>query len=705
MSETRSVIEAPRLAPETRAQMLGALYDAAYAQTMPRDQFDAQVGGKSDMDIANATYRQFYEGRLPRNEFNQRVGLTSAQGSTRAAILQGMSFGLSDEILAGGAGVVQGVADLVRGRGLGGFSAGYNDALTAQRQNLEVFRQNNPYLGAGLEIAGGVVGGGAAAGRALAGEAPTAARTIATAAGAGALQGFGQGEGVADRAVGAATGAALGAGFAAALPAVLRVGQGVIGRIGQAAGIGNSDEAAATMLLRAMQDDGLTPAQAVARISEWRSTGAKPETLFDIAGENTRRLARTAAGRTGPGTERAVNFLTERQGAQAGRIADDAAGGLGQNADDFFARRQALVQQRSTEAAPWYERAFRIQVQPNEYARVARFVEDPIGQEAMRKGLRVIELEHLARGEPFNPAAYGVRRVNGELAPVEGQTPNMRLLDAVKRGFDEIVEGFRDSTSGRLNLNQYGRAVDQSRAAYRNELAGMFHPYRRALEAWSGPSQGLDALARGRDLFNIRDAEAARAAVSVRRNPTEADFFRLGAAQAIQERIASATDGADAVKRIFGTPAKRALLRAAFPDDVSFNQFATQMQREAAMYRNAQFVSPRTGSQTQLRASDAEDFGSVAADAAIAAVVPGQSVLGALAGAGRGAMARAQGVTPAIGDALTQRLFASDTPQMVATLRELQTRRLRQMAADTAAARTRGVAYPALTSGGVAGVE
>ena len=81
MSESRTVLEAPRLAPETRAQMLGALYDAAYSRAMPREQFDAQVGTKSDLEIANATYRQFYDGRMPRNEFNRTVGLTSAQVS------------------------------------------------------------------------------------------------------------------------------------------------------------------------------------------------------------------------------------------------------------------------------------------------------------------------------------------------------------------------------------------------------------------------------------------------------------------------------------------------------------------------------------------------------------------------------------------------------------------------------------------------
>jgi hypothetical protein len=466
------------------------------------------------------------------------------------------------------------------------------------------------------------------------------------------------------------------------------------------------------MLLRAMEQDGLTPGQAMARLNQWRTTGAKPETLFDIAGENTRRLARTAAGRVGPGTERAVTFVAERQEGQAGRIANDAAAGLGQSADDFFARRQGLLQQRSTEAAPRYEAAFsRIVPTEDEVARLLPAIQDRIGQDALQRGLRVLEVENIGPRlrdgsvAPFNPADYGVTRgENGEWVVTNGFR-NLRLLDAVKRGYDEIVEGFRDPTTGRLNLNDYGRAVNDARAAYVAAMREMFPRYGGALDAWAGPSQSLDALARGRDVFNMRDAEAAQAAVSVRRNSSEAEFFRLGAAQAIQERIASAPDGADAVKRIFGTPAKRALLRAAFPDDTSFNQFVEQMRREANMFRNAQFVSPRTGSQTALREGEAADFGTDAALAVASGLLPGRSVAGALGDFGRGAAARAQGVTPQVADALTRRLFTSETPELVGTLRDLGQRRIRATAEEEAARRVRSGVLSRLAAGVTAGLE
>lgn len=702
MSDTRIITDAPQLGGGARAQMLDALYSEVYQRALPREQFDQQSVGKSDLEIANATYDAFYKGHLDRDEFNRRVGLTSASGSTRAALMQGLSFGFADEVGAAASGAVGALTGE-------GFGPAYDRSLKAQRENLEVFRQNNPYVGRGLEFAGGVIGGGPSIARnaveQVARVTPSMGRTVATAAGMGAAQGFGEGEGLGDRLAGAAAGGVLGGAMAGILPAALRLTRGAFGRVAQMTGLADSEETAARLLLRALEQDGLTPTQAMQRLNQWQGQGAKPEALFDIAGENTRRLARTAASVPGPGTERAVNYLAERQGDQATRIAGDVTENLGQSADDFFTRRQVLTQQRQTAAAPLYDRAFRIQLQPDEYGQVARFVEDPIGQDALRRGLRVVELEHLAEGRPFDPQAYGVQRVNGEWAPVEGQTPNMRLLDAVKRGFDEIVEGFRDPTSGRLNLNQYGRAVDQARGAYRATLAGMFHPYRQALEAWSGPSQAMDAMARGRGLFSLQDAEAARLATTIRNSPTEAEFFRLGVAQAIQERIASAPDGADAVKRIFGSRAKRALLRASFPDEASFNQFAAQMQREAAMYRNAQFVSPRTGSQTQLRQTDAETIGDQAMDLATALVVPGKNFFSALTAAGANVAARSRGVTPEVADELTQRLFADQTPEVVATLRRLNQQRMREALARQRGGRINAQIYPRLTSGVTAAQE
>ena len=695
----RSYGEAPALGQGMRQQMTDALYQRFYANAMPREQYDQQMAGKSDLDVANVAYETFYSGQLERPEFNAQVGLTSAAGSTQRAVTSGMTFGLADEAGAAAAGL----AGLVTGEG---FGSAYSRSRDAQRNNAEVYRQNNPYLGRGLEIAGGLASGAPAA-RVPPGAgglvAPSMGRNIANTATLGAIGGAGDAEGgVEERLQGAAIGGGLGAGMAAVLPLALRVGSGAVGQVARAAGLGNDARTASQMLLRALQDDGLTPRQAMERLTEWQRAGAKPETLFDVAGENTRRLARTAAGRSGPGTERAVQFLADRQEGQLGRVADDAAAGLGQNADDFHARLNGLQETRRTAAAPLYERAWNTRVPHTVHDELAPFVSDRIGQQALQRGMRVIELESLAQRRPFDPAEYGVvRGENGEWA-LQGRMQNLRLLDAVKRGFDDIVEGFRDPTSGRLNLDQYGRAVNDVRAEYVGALRDRFPTYGRALDAWGGPSQSMDAMGRGRNLFTLRDSEAAQAVQQALRNPGDADFFRLGVAQAVQDRIASAPDGADAVKRIFGSPAKRALLRTAFPDQATYSQFEAQMRREAAMYRNGQFVSPRTGSQTQLREADAGDMGEAALNIGLSAIgLGGQSPRNMASQFFFNRAAGARGITPQVAEQLSTRLFNAEPGEIGRVLTRLDSTQRKNVMDAYLQAQREAAAWRGVTAGAV----
>lgn len=700
----RTYDQAPALAPNIRTQMIEGLYGNLYARSLPREDFDRQIAGKSDLDLANATYDAFYKDKIGRPDFNQQVGLTSASGSTQRAIMNGASFGFMDEI-GSYVGAIPGA--LIEGRNYGEER---DRILGAQRQNATVFRQNNPYLGAGLEAAGGLVSGGVAGAASAPATVPAqVGRAVATGAASGALTGFGEGEGgLQNRIEGAAVGGALGAGFGALLPVAMRLGGGVIGRAGRAMGVGDSDEVANNLLLRSLKDDGLTPRQALDRLTAWQRDGAKPETLFDIAGENTRRLARTAAGRTGPGTDQAVTFLAERQADQGGRIADDAARGLGQSADDFHTRLQGLQTQRAATAAPLYDRAWNQRVPHTVQDQLAPFVSDRIGQDALNKGMRVLELEHLAdprlRNRPFDPEEFGVVRGEDGGFVLQGRMQNMRLLDAVKRGFDEIVEGFRDPTSGRLALNQYGRAVNDVRAQYVEALRDRFPTYAKALDAWGGPSQSMDAMNRGRNIFTMRDAEVPRAIQGGLRNPSDAEFFRLGVAQAIQDRISRGADGADAYKAIFGSPSKRALLRSSFPDQAAFDAFEASMKREAAMYRNAQFVSPRTGSQTAMREADAGDIGETAVNAGLAAMGLGTS-------SPRGVVnqflvnqaARARGLTPQVADAASRRLFNSDPAAIANSLAGLEGTQSRNALAYTVARRREEELARRLATGAVAG--
>jgi hypothetical protein len=231
--------------------------------------------------------------------------------------------------------------------------------------------------------------------------------------------------------------------------------------------------------------------------------------------------------------------------------------------------------ERSTNAPPLYEQSYQEGIPTTALPRAAEFMADPIGQEAIQRGLRTIELEHLARGEPFVPELYGVRRatpqesgnapqpytrpagmspspaaveagadpsnpvqVAGRWVIPENSTPNMRLLDAVKQGYDEIVNGLRDPRTNVVQSDRYIRAVDDSRRAFRDHLAEANPTYGEALQAWAGPSSSRDALRRGQEAFG-KSTNDIVATNTGGLNPADAPFYR--SAQATTSAASSPT--------------------------------------------------------------------------------------------------------------------------------------------------------------------
>lgn len=140
------------------------------------------------------------------------------RGSWIDPVRQGASFGFSDEI----DGLKSGIGAMLQGQDFGqAYERGQNDA----RGRLDNFREQNPLLSTGLEVAGAIptsiIGGGAA----LAGKGATlGSRALSGAlvgAGQGAVYGAGQADGgLGDRAIGAGTGGVLGGAMGGAAPYV-----------------------------------------------------------------------------------------------------------------------------------------------------------------------------------------------------------------------------------------------------------------------------------------------------------------------------------------------------------------------------------------------------------------------------------------------------------------------------------------------------
>lgn len=577
----------------------------------------------------NDPWAEFVTTPAPAPKAPPRMPLQIVDDAVRQ-IAKGVTFGFADELAAGANAAVGSLTGEP-----GSFSDRYTANLEAERGKDKAFETANPGTATALQVGGSFLN---PVTRFLpGGSLPVQMAKNAAMGGAmGAATGFGEGEGgFMNRAMPAITGGVTGAAIGAAIPPLaLGVAKGA-----RAAGtwMGLTDPAVdgQRQLLQAIGADVAAGGDDLPTIAG-RLKAVPPDQpmiLPDMAGEATMGLAQAVSREPGVGRATAKATVDARGGLnQSARLADAVKRGI--SAEDFLATKDDLLKTRATTARPLYEKAFGETIPTAEQAdRVQRFIKDPIGQEALQKGLRIIELEHLADGTPFNPAMYGVVREGAAAAPAPtrpavgmpgmlpatpgarvagnapkgGNTgkfilepdkvPNLRLMDAVKRGYDEIVEGFRNEY-GKLQLDQYGRAVNNARAVYTGSLRDMFPQYGDALNAWAGPSKALDAMNLGKRVLTGEADETGKAIAAM--SPSEKDMFRIGVARSLIDRVKSGGDTEDIrkLKSIWGSEAIRERVAAAFDDPKAFDEFSEFMKREMDMARTNQVINPRAGSQT-----------------------------------------------------------------------------------------------------------
>lgn len=627
------------------------------AQGAPAEDIDGYIASEG------ATVEAVRSHKLRQAEKPKRPDTSGTLDPVTETLLSGMTLGLSDEAAGAGRYVARGIGNTVQ-RLFGGeptktAAQAYEEGKNATRENVRQFSEDNPVTAGALQIVGGMAGALPAKGFMAA---PTLAGRMGQGAGAGgtigAIAGAGGADGgLEDRLLGAGQGATLGAGIGAALPAITQGVAAGARHAGNMFGMRPAETVANEKLAVALARDNLTPEQLLAEVQRRQSLTGKPETLMDVGGEAMRRTARTAMSRPGEASSRGVVALTERQAAQPERIAQDLQR-VSPNSD-FYGSMGGLARQRSAQAQPLYRQAFDDPA-PVWNERIQQFIDSPEAKQGLRQGLTIQRREALARGEPFDPKSYGVTGFNEAGDPIVSGTPNLRSLDAIKRGIDDMLEAYRDKTTGKLVLDEAGRALEAVRKSFVGEIDRAAPPvYREARAAWSGPSQSRNAMEAGRDFLKMDPEQIASRLKGMA--PADQDFFRAGAKRALVDTLSKTADNADAVRRIFGTPGMRSKIEAVFPNKQEFQAFELAMKREAEMLRNARFVSPNTGSQTFLRQMEAADAAPNPIMEAIAGVVQGESpkkaLLGALAGR---AVSRVGGYTPDVANRLVDTLLSTD---------------------------------------------
>jgi hypothetical protein len=510
----------------------------------------------------------------------QSGGRTSEYGAGRS-LAQGATFGFADEL--------ESLMKSLSGQG------SYEQNLAALELAKQRYGQQNPKTALATEIAGGLPYAllpflGTARYAQMARDAAplvragvTAGASAVTGALTGALGGAGS-AGVGERMAGARVGGTLGGLVGGAAPVVTKgigmagskvvdvtSGIPVVQQVGKAVGLATGQSVdyanrAKAKLLEALYRDKVSPADlekmilASANLEKTITRTTKPVGIADIAGENVRSLADVAQKYPSTARQTAKASLEERAAGQGERIQADISKYLG-GFTDPFEYTAAIAQRQKEVSSPLYQKAYA-------YGEVT----DP----------KVLKFLELPQFKTATKEAQGLLEAEGRT--VDMSRPTVETLDNIKRGLDALI--FAQIKEGKLS--ELGKIYKKKKNEFLSELDTAVPDFGRARAAFAGEAELLDATKLGQDFYKQTAAEANRTFAKL--SASEQEAYKVGALDAVKEKIISAKDTADIRKRIFGSPSERSRVSSLFPDDATFKQFEKDMMTESMMRKTQEKI-------------------------------------------------------------------------------------------------------------------
>jgi hypothetical protein len=469
--------------------------------------------------------------------------------------------------------------------------------LDVARGANKQYETDNPVLAPMLQAGAGIATGIGAA-RMLPGAAlPTLASVINPAsvagrvgvaalggAGYGAVGGAGSAETMADVPEQAGQGAAFGALTGGILNAAGQ-GAGALGRnvVSRAAntqavqsrvdggGIGGgvadkidsfADDLARRRILVALERDNPvegaarnTVAQAQARLAKFGDN-----TPMALAGaknaRNTVGLLDTMATMPGRTTNTVESAIRSQQAGSSRAILSGSTGLAGGR--QFETEMGALIQKRADDSKPLYDAIREIPIAAD--GKLQTILQRPVIQDAIAQA-RV----SAANADTVLPDIKG-----GEAVP-------MHVWDKIKRGLDDVISAKKRGTEVVDATNRAKSTLadaTRTKAEFLKILDTAVPDYEKARNAFSGPSALKDAMEEGRAFFNLKPLELKEMIGSL--SASEQDAFRVGAAQALKEKVGNES-GRTSILKFWKEDNTRERLQAIFPDTRSFREFQSTL--------------------------------------------------------------------------------------------------------------------------------
>ena len=398
--------------------------------------------------------------------------------------------------------------------------------------------------------------------------------------------------------VGRVVGAVGGAGIPSIASAGIRMANKAADAITGSGFLDPNVEAARRLSNAFAADGGLD--RALDRNASFTDSGASAPTVLDIGGGNVRRLVRAAAGggdaAHGVATDYADRVRANLQDnviARAGELTPGDTRTAGQAATDLETGQRALADTQYRE--PYQQPAA---ITPE----MVSALQGPTGRvaineayataEARRDAQQMAELDALRQvaarqtaGTEMEDALQNLSAGSLDRVRIAMRERAGALAAAQRRG---MASGLRD------RVNDIDTALDQTpgltdaRASYR-QMQGSRDALDAGATVLSSPSANYSA--------QISD-------LASRGGPPNLRPLQIGARQAITDAVEAPAAGQTGVltKLATGNRATANLANTFGADRAA--AFQEAVRNEVSRLRNANFISPETGSQTQLRGSD-----------------------------------------------------------------------------------------------------
>lgn len=329
----------------------------------------------------------------------------------------------------------------------------------------------------------------------------------------------------------------------------------------------------------------------------------KPVTGAEALGRPGKTALMALGRREGETPDALEGLLQSRKAGASDRMLGDFSDTVGIDPEVAQGNIEGLVKKGRDDAAPLYDLALNATPATSEY--LERLSNDSIVRQGMQRGIRIEQLKALSERRPFDPNAYAVTGFNEAGDPQIGPVPTWKTWDAAKTGIDDVLNQYRNKLTGKLELDDMGKAINGVRASMLDEVDSLNPAYKAARAKAGDYLSASTAFDRGqKSLLNGNVTERQFGEMLGKMSKTDHEALKGG----IANQLFNMAQNGRLKPSLLTTPRVQSKLIMAFGKDGA-EQFVERLKAEGQMAADTNRMMPGTGSQTSevLNATSDQD--------------------------------------------------------------------------------------------------